>query len=128
MVTVDLGSIQEVQTSSTTIKSSPERPTTVLSMLYKKTEEPAVTEEPTVTEEPAVTEEPVQTTNQTPSPSFTEIVEPPSPATYSGMSVTELRQLLKEKYKQNPEKHAEIQKLKKVELIYALQKSSSLPV
>jgi hypothetical protein len=39
------------------------------------------------------------------------------------MSVPELRQLLKEKYKQNPEKHPEIQKLKKAELIYALQNS-----
>jgi hypothetical protein len=45
----------------------------------------------------------------------------PAPTTYSSMSVPELRQLLKEKYKQNPEKHPEIQKLKKAELIYALQ-------
>jgi hypothetical protein len=47
----------------------------------------------------------------------------PTPMTYSTMSVPELRQLLKEKYKQNPEKHPEIQKLKKAELIYALQNS-----
>ena len=45
----------------------------------------------------------------------------PAPATnvnvsYSSMSVPELRQLLKEKYKNNPEKHPEIQKLKKAEL------------
>jgi hypothetical protein len=40
------------------------------------------------------------------------------------MSVPELRHLLKEKYKNNPEKHPEIQKLKKVELIYALQNAS----
>jgi hypothetical protein len=29
--------------------------------------------------------------------------------------------MLKDKYKNQPDKHAEIQKLKKVELIYALQ-------
>jgi hypothetical protein len=46
---------------------------------------------------------------------------PKAPVTYSSMSVPDLRQLLKEKYKQNPEKHPEIQKLKKAELIYALQ-------
>ena len=39
----------------------------------------------------------------------------------TGLSVTELRILLKEKYKQQPEKHAEIQKMKKGELIQALQ-------
>jgi hypothetical protein len=39
----------------------------------------------------------------------------------TGLSVTELRVLLKEKYKHQPEKHAEIQKMKKVELIQALQ-------
>jgi len=47
-----------------------------------------------------------------------------STATYppiSGMSVTELRFILKEKHKQQPEKHAEIQKMKKAELIQALQ-------
>ena len=41
----------------------------------------------------------------------------------TGMSVTELRFLLKEKYKQQPEKHAEIQKMKKVDLIQALQQA-----
>jgi hypothetical protein len=40
------------------------------------------------------------------------------------MSVPELRQLLKEKYKHQTEKHPEIQKLKKAELIYALQTAS----
>lgn len=41
----------------------------------------------------------------------------------TNMSVPDLKQLLKEKYKNHPEKHAEIQKLKKAELIYALQHS-----
>jgi hypothetical protein len=40
---------------------------------------------------------------------------------FTGMSVTELRYLLKEKHKDRPEKHAEIQKMKKAELIQALQ-------
>jgi hypothetical protein len=39
------------------------------------------------------------------------------------MSVPDLKHLLKEKYKNQPEKHPEIQKLKKAELIYALQHS-----
>jgi hypothetical protein len=43
------------------------------------------------------------------------------PPPMTGMSVTELRYLLKEKHKQHPEKHAEIQKMKKAELIQALQ-------
>jgi hypothetical protein len=37
------------------------------------------------------------------------------------MSVPDLKHMLKEKYKNQPEKHAEIQKLKKAELIAALQ-------
>ena len=41
----------------------------------------------------------------------------------TSMSVPDLKHLLKDKYKTNPEKHAEIQKLKKAELIYALQHS-----
>jgi citrate lyase alpha subunit len=45
----------------------------------------------------------------------------PAVITLSGMSVTELKALLKEKYKNQPEKYAEIQKLKKAELINALQ-------
>ena len=47
----------------------------------------------------------------------------PAVVTLTGMSVTELKLLLKEKYKNHPEKHAEIQKLKKAELINALQQT-----
>ena len=80
----------------------------VLSMLYKKAQ-------------------------QTPLPDDNDMIEPAfdsvSPAVVvssaslplSGMSVTELKLLLKEKCKNQPEKHAEIQKLKKAELIHALQ-------
>jgi hypothetical protein len=41
----------------------------------------------------------------------------------TSMSVPDLKHLLKEKYKNHPEKHAEIQKLKKAELIFALQQT-----
>ncbi len=39
----------------------------------------------------------------------------------SAMSVPDLKQLLKELCKNQPEKHAEIQRLKKPELIYAIK-------
>jgi hypothetical protein len=51
----------------------------------------------------------------------THVSSPSIPLT--SMSVPDLKHLLKDKYKTNPEKHAEIQKLKKAELIYALQHS-----
>ena len=96
MITVDLGAIQE---SSST---SPEEQTLdVLAMLYKKADTP---------------EELDVVTPVTESLSTSSSAAPPQPIT--GMSVTELRYLLKEKH---PEKHAEIQKMKKAELIQALQ-------
>ncbi|NBO71301.1 MAG: hypothetical protein EBU66_12130 [Bacteroidetes bacterium] len=55
------------------------------------------------------------------------VEEPPAPAPESApiplaaMSVNDLKALLKEKCKNQPEKHAEIQRLKKAELIYAIQ-------
>lgn len=110
MITVDLGTIQETTSSigDDAVKqqapSSP--PIDVLAMLYKKAQQPNTDDDEIV---------------------FT-LPEMPAPATaaptnqpITGLSVTELRFLLKEKYKQQPEKHAEIQKMKKVELIQALQ-------
>jgi hypothetical protein len=88
MITVDLGAIKE---SSST---SPEhQPLDVLAMLYKKSD---------THEEPDVV-----------APATSSVAQP-----LTGMSVTELRNLLKEKH---PEKHAEIQKMKKAELIQSLQ-------
>jgi hypothetical protein len=105
LVTVDLGVIQD-PLSANTIKSSPDLSNDVVSsMLYKKIEEPIVNELSTTIDELPQTQASA------------------APATYSSMSVSDLRQLLKEKYKHNPEKHPEIQKLKKAELIYALQNS-----
>lgn len=112
MITVDLGTIQEITSSisdnaAADVNPSPSSPPIdVLAMLYKKEEQPNTDDGQIV---------------------FT-IPEMPAPATaaptnqsISGLSVTELRFLLKEKYKQQPEKHAEIQKMKKAELIQALQ-------
>lgn len=112
MITVDLGTIQEITSSisdnaaADVNPSSSSPPIDVLAMLYKKEEQPNTDDGQIV---------------------FT-IPEMPAPATaaptnqsISGLSVTELRFLLKEKYKQQPEKHAEIQKMKKAELIQALQ-------
>jgi hypothetical protein len=96
MITVDLGAIQE---SSST--SPEDQPLDVLAMLYKKADTP---------------EELDVVTPVTESLSTSSSAAPPQPIT--GMSVTELRYLLKEKH---PEKHAEIQKMKKAELIQALQ-------
>lgn len=114
LVTVDLGVIQDPH-STTTIKSTTELTNSDLSMIFKNIEEPNNTELSSI-------DESVSTVIAS-SPTVAVAVAPPlpSPATYSNMSVPELRQLLKEKYKQNPEKHPEIQKLKKAELIYALQ-------
>ena len=96
MITVDLGAIQESSPTSTE-----DQPLDVLAMLYKKASSDTQEELDVVT--PAATESLSATS---------------SPMNLAGMSVTELRVLLKEKH---PEKHAEIQKMKKAELIQALQ-------
>lgn len=114
LVTVDLGVIQDPH-SATTIKSTTEVTNSDLSMIFKNKEEPNNTELSSIDESVPPAIQPTSTVAHPPLP--------PSPASYSSMSVPELRQLLKEKYKQNPEKHPEIQKLKKAELIYALQNS-----
>ena len=118
LVTVDLGAIQE-SLQPPPSSSSPEHKNDVLSMLYKKAQETS-SSEVTVTD--------VQPSDVPDAPAASEPVPVPAPApapSLSSMSVTELRHLLKEKYKNNPEKHPEIQKLKKVELIYALQTTQS---
>jgi hypothetical protein len=100
MVTVDLGTIQEPD-----INSSTENHVDVISMLYKKAQETPLPDDA------------VDVVETVTAPQFTV----PAVITLSGMSVTELKALLKEKYKNQPEKYAEIQKLKKAELINALQ-------
>jgi hypothetical protein len=109
MVTVDLGAIQEPD-----IKSCSEKPFDVLTLLYKKAQQTSLPDD--ATDEVDAVETPhlsaaIQDQNV------------PAVVTLTGMSVTELKSLLKEKYKNHPEKHAEIQKLKKAELINALQQT-----
>jgi hypothetical protein len=115
LVTVDLGAIQE--SLQPPPSSSPEHKNDVLSMLYKKAQETTSTSEVTVTDVQS-SDAPAAPAAPAPAPAA------PAPS-LSSMSVPELRHLLKEKYKNNPEKHPEIQKLKKVELIYALQTTQS---
>ena len=100
MVTVDLGTIQEPD-----INSSTENHVDVISILYKKAQETPLPDDA------------VDVVETVTAPQYTV----PAVITLSGMSVTELKALLKEKYKNQPEKYAEIQKLKKAELINALQ-------
>jgi hypothetical protein len=100
MVTVDLGTIHEPD-----INSSTENHVDVISILYKKAQETPLPDDA------------VDVVETVTAPQYTV----PAVITLSGMSVTELKALLKEKYKNQPEKYAEIQKLKKAELINALQ-------
>lgn len=118
LVTVDLGTIHESVPSKS---SSPENTTVadVLTMLCKKSQNQTAPIEESSGEAPVPTTDPALEPVQAPAPA-------PAPAnvSYTSMSVTELRHLLKEKYKQHPEKYGEIQKLKKAELVYALQNAN----
>ena len=112
MITVDLGTIQEITSSisdnaaADVNPSSSSPPIDVLAMLHKKAQQPNTDDD-----------EIVFTLPEMPAPA----TAAPTNQSISGLSVTELRFLLKEKYKQQPEKHPEIQKMKKAELIQALQ-------
>lgn len=103
-ITVDLGTIEEPE-------SSISRTNDVLSMLYKMAQQTPLPEDNDLDE------------NITKATTVHEPVEIPTPVyvPLSAMSVPDLKQLLKEKCKNQPEKHPEIQKLKKAELIYAIQ-------
>jgi hypothetical protein len=93
-MTVDLGAIQDSSISSE------EQQLDILSMLYKKDTSDI---------------HPVDAVADVATHAMSSAAHTPS---ISGLSVTELRVLLKEKH---PEKHGEIQKMKKAELIQALQ-------
>ena len=116
-IIVDLGVIQE-DAPANTMKFSPDRPNDVLAMLYKKSTNEGIYAQgaDVITDQPSDHHPSDIHSDQT---SATAI----HPIPYSSMSVPELRSLLKDKYKKTPEKHAEIQKLKKAELIYALQQT-----
>jgi len=115
MVTVDLGTIQEPDVSP-----SSEKPFDVLSMLYKKAQQTPLPEDAFDTIDTIDTAASVEHSPAT-APAFPVVAGGSAMIPLSGMSVTELKLLLKEKYKNQPDKHAEIQKLKKAELIHALQ-------
>lgn len=70
---------------------------------------------------------PISVTLESPIQPAEGAAETPAPVAtipLTSMSVPDLKLLLKEKYKNHPEKHAEIQKLKKAELIFALQQQT----
>lgn len=94
-VSVDLGTMQEPEIQS---KEKPSME------LYKKSQETSS----------SVVEESLAAPAPAPAPAS-------APIPLAAMSVNDLKALLKEKCKNQPEKHAEIQRLKKAELIYAIQ-------
>jgi hypothetical protein len=120
LVTVDLGTIQEQD-----VKPSTDKPLDVLSMLYKKAQQTPLPDDVfdaiDAIDVIDASVESSQASVSTPEPTAPVVTVGSGSVPLSGMSVTELKFLLKEKYKNNPEKHAEIQKLKKAELIHALQ-------
>ena len=95
-ISVDLGTMQEPEIQP---KEKPSME------LYKKSQE---TSSSVVEEPPAPAPAPAPAPESAPIP-------------LAAMSVNDLKALLKEKCKNQPEKHAEIQRLKKAELIYAIQ-------
>jgi len=109
-VTIDLGATTQEMQPASAISDQSQR-SDVLSLLYKKAQSDAP--------EHVTKTETVLATDSVAASSTASATAPGTPL--ASLSVNELRQLLKEKYKHQPEKHAEIQKLKKVELIYALQ-------
>jgi hypothetical protein len=116
-VSVDLGSIQEPSSSS---KEKPSLD--VLSLLYKKAQDDsstAVVDETMDTASAVLDVSPAADASASASASTSASASASVPL--SAMSVSELKNLLKEKCKNQPEKHAEIQRLKKAELIYAIQ-------
>ncbi len=113
-ITVDLGTIEEPETSKSI---------DVLTLLYKKAQQTPLPEDHELDENITKAKnvsEPVEVSAPAPAP-----VPAPAPAPahvpLSAMSVPDLKLLLKELCKNQPEKHAEIQKLKKPELIYAIK-------
>jgi hypothetical protein len=131
-VTLDLGPIQETDV----IKSSVDNPVDVLSMLYKKAQQTPLPDDDIIDDSNYATvvgidsstvivnNDDTQTLPLSPAPEPAPAAAPaaaPTNVPLSAMSVPDLKLLLKEKFKNQPEKHAEIQKLKKAELIYTLQ-------
>ena len=122
-ITVDLGTIQDQDTNKKSDVSP--KQIDVLSLLYKKAQmtplpddndlEDSVDSVITITT--TTPQEPIQDIPVVPTTTPAATVNVP----LSAMSVSDLKHLLKELCKNQPEKHAEIQRLKKPELIYAIK-------
>ena len=120
-ITVDLGTIQEQDTNKKSDVAP--KPNDVLSLLYKKAQMTPLPDDNDL--EDAVASIITTTTPQEPIQDIP-VVPTTTPAApvnvpLSAMSVPDLKHLLKELCKNQPEKHAEIQRLKKPELIYAIK-------
>lgn len=126
-VSVDLGIPHDLEAKSSPVMD-------VLSMLYKKAQDntPSVVDvdvdvanfsQDSVndSQSPADAASASAPADTAPAPAPAAATIPTTNVPLSAMSVTELKNLLKEKCKHQPEKHAEIQRLKKAELIYAIQ-------
>jgi len=112
-ITVDLGTIEEPETSKSI---------DVLTLLYKKAQQTPLPEDHDL-DEIITTAKNVSEPIEVPTPAPAPAPAPSAPVhiPLSAMSVPDLKLLLKELCKHQPEKHAEIQKLKKSELIYAIK-------
>jgi hypothetical protein len=107
VVTVDLGISEEQEQEQEQEVAPIEDSLSILSISYKKAQEP--------------TDELVADFHVSADSTVNTQLFGSSASALSSMSVPDLKHMLKEKYKNQPEKHAEIQKLKKAELIAALQ-------
>ena len=127
LVTIDLGTIHEPSVGTVDVTShisSSEIPNDVLSMLYKKAQQTPLPDDNDMIEPEFTPTSAASAASAASAVSIVSIVMAGSTTLpLSGMSVTDLKLLLKEKFKNHPEKHAEIQKLKKAELIHALQQT-----
>lgn len=115
-ITVDLGTLHDQEANKKSDVSP--KPIDVLSLLYKNAQVNPLPEDNDLEDVVASVIE--TSTEQEVS------AEPAAPAApvnvpLSAMSVPDLKHLLKELCKNQPEKHAEIQRLKKSELIYAIK-------
>ena len=111
-VTVDLGTIETDEDQSKKLHVS--NSNDVLNMMYKKAQQTPLPEDSDID---------LGDNLQEHNPIPVAPVQPSAPihVPLSSMSVPDLKQLLKELCKNQPEKHAEIQRLKKTELIYAIK-------
>jgi len=130
-ITVDLGTLQEPEPSK---KSSPTS-NDVLSMFYKKAQQTPLPEDNDLDNNKTIDVNEIKIepfhsspldiegmlSSNTQSIHHSSASSAPVQVPLSSMSVPDLKQLLKELCKNQPEKYSEIQKLKKTELIYAIK-------